>query len=227
VQAEGAIYDFFDTKVHVIDFPQSQAREYIVGIDYGTTNPCTFILLGYNPSSYPNLWVAAEYYFDSRVHQRQKTDAEYADDLKKFLQNYNTSAIYVDPSAASFRVELQKSGFNNVYEAKNEVADGIRFVSKYLNVGILKICQNCLNLIKEFQSYVWDPKSQKLGIDKPLKENDHALDALRYAVYSHFYNKDSTRISAEELDQLYHETRHQGPALPAFFSDPIDPQYHF
>lgn len=219
VQAEGAIYDFFD-QTHLIDFPQSTAQRYIVGVDYGTTNPCAFVLIGINPDRYPNIWVEDEYFYDSRIRQRQKTDSEYAEDLRTFLLHREAATIYIDPSAVSFKLELQKRGFSNIIEAENEVIDGIRFVSKYLTNGTMKICRKCSNLIKEFQSYVWDPKCIKLGEDKPLKENDHALDALRYAIYTHFAGKDMTRLSARDLDNLYKEAMGGGQNLPSFFQQP-------
>lgn len=222
VQAEGAIYDFFEPRLHIIDFPKSEAEFYIVGVDYGTTNPCSFVLVGFNTSKFPNIWVEQEYYFDSRKQQRQKTDSEYANDLINFIKYRNVQAIYIDPSAASFKAELAKLGLQNVYEAENEVNDGIRFVAKYLNNGTFKICQSCVNLIQEFQSYVWDAKSLKTGVDKPLKENDHALDALRYALFTHLYGKDGKRISSQEIDDLWGESRGVRPNLPRFFQDPID-----
>ncbi len=80
--------------------------------------------------------------------------------------------------------------------------------------------RRCRNLIKEFQSYVWDPKCLKTGEDKPLKENDHALDALRYALYSHYFAKDAKSHSPQELDNLYRETRGLPAELPRFFQDP-------
>ena len=125
-------------------------------------------------------------------------------------------------------MELQKQGISNLYEAQNEVLDGIRFVSKYLTQGTFKICLKCKNLIKEFQSYVWDSKSLLTGVDKPLKENDHALDALRYALYSHFFGKDLERVSAEDLDNMYNETRGiQAHNMPRFFQEPIEtPNVH-
>lgn len=223
VQAEGAVYDFFDEKYHVLDFGPSPVEHYIVGIDYGTTNPCAFVLIGINRSGFPNMWVEDEYYFDSRIQQRQKTDSEYAEDFRKFIENRPIKSIYIDPSAVSFRLELQKMGIQNLYEARNEVGDGIRQVSRYLSNGTIKITRKCRNLIKEFQSYVWDPKCLRTGEDKPLKENDHALDALRYALYSHFFAKDSTSLSPQDLDNLYKETRGIGPELPRFFQDPNDP----
>jgi PBSX family phage terminase large subunit len=226
VQAEGAIYDFFDDKLHTMDFAPYQAKFYIVGVDYGTTNPCAFVLVGFNPERYPNCWVEDEYYFNSRVTQRQKTDGEYAEDLINFIKDRNIKAIYIDPSAASFKAELLKQGVESLYDAENEVNDGIRLVAKYLNQGTLKVCKKCTNLIAEFQSYVWDPKSIKLGVDKPLKESDHALDALRYAIYTHFFNKDHQSLTPQAIENLYNESRGLKPELPSFFQDPVESPFH-
>jgi PBSX family phage terminase large subunit len=219
VQAEGAVYDFFEESLHVIDFPPGPAEYYICGVDYGTTNPCGFVLIGVNKSRYPNMWIESEYYYDSKVHQRQKTDSEYAADLARFLQGRHVKGVYIDPSAASFKLELQRSGLHSLYDAENEVVDGIRFVSQFMNNGTIKICRSCPHIIKEFQSYVWDPRSLKVGVDKPLKENDHALDALRYALYTHFFNKATCTV---DWDREYREVMNPGPNLPRFFSDPID-----
>ena len=220
VQAEGSVYDFFDENLHVIDFAPSYTSSYIVGVDYGTTNPCAFVLIGHDPNRFPNFWVESEYYFDSRAQQRQKTDTEYADDFKKFIEGRPINAIYLDPTAVSFRIELQKQGILNLYEAENSVLDGIRFVSKLLNNGTLKVCRSCKNVIKEFQSYVWDDKSALTGIDKPKKVNDHALDAIRYALFTHLFGKEGARLSAQDIDKMEIEARGGGaPNLPRFFQD--------
>lgn len=230
VQAEGAVYDFFDEKLHVIDYPGHNANYYICGIDYGTTNPCAFVLVGYNPHKFPNMWVEDEYYYNSRVSQRQKTDGEYAEDLRQFLEGRNVRAIYIDPSAASFSTEIRRGGIENVIDAENEVNDGIRFVSKLLGRGTIKIRRQCKNLIGEFQSYVWDEKSLKLGIDKPKKEHDHALDALRYCLFTHFFENEDGDLQtrAHELDRMYNETRYGNEMnLPPVFRKPDDSAYRF
>lgn len=222
VQAEGSIYDFFDEKIHVIDFAPNYAATYFIGIDYGTTNPCAFVCIGHDPGHFPNYWIESEYYFDSKVHQRQKTDSEYADDLIKFINGRPIKAIYIDPSAVSFRLELQKVGVQNIFEAENKVLDGIRFVSKMLNNGTIKICRSCKNVIKEFQSYVWDAKSAKSGLDQPKKENDHSLDAIRYALFTHLFGKEGQRMSAQEVENNYRESMGGGPNLPPQFQQPQD-----
>lgn len=220
VQAEGSIYDFFDPKLHVIDYAPNLAKYYIVGVDYGTTNPCAFTLIGVNRDKHPNIWVDSEYYYDSRAKQRQKTDSEYAQDLIEFIKDKPVKSIYIDPSAASFKVELQRLGVANLFEAENEVIDGIRKVGDLLNNGTLKICARCTNLIKEFQSYVWDAKSLMTGVDKPLKVNDHALDALRYAIYTHMFAKDTKGMSPLEYDRLRNEALGLQAEIPEVFRDP-------
>ena len=202
VMAEGAVYDFFDDEIHVIDQAPAPADYYIVGIDYGTTNPCVFTMIGYNASAYPNMWLEKEYYFDSREAQRQKSDYDYAKDLIDFLEGFYVKAIYLDPSAASFRQELKRNGVSNVRDAKNDVLPGIRYQSLLLSNGTYKVCCNCKNSIMEYTNYVWDSKASEKGDDKPIKKNDHACDAQRYALFSHFFESSGKRMSEEEADNM-------------------------
>lgn len=199
VVAEGSVYDFFEEKTHVIDLPPGTADYYVVGIDYGTTNPCSFVLIGYCPGLYPNKWCEKEYYYDSRQTQRQKSDYEYAQDLIDFINGYNVRTIYIDPSAASLKRELARNGVSNVRDAINDVVPGIRFQSNLISSGNYKICANCTNVISEYLTYLWDSKAAHRGEDKPLKQNDHSKDAERYALYTHFFNKSgATGMSEEE-----------------------------
>mgnify|MGYP001466583999 FL=1 len=203
VLAEGTIYDFFDMDLHTIKLPPGPALYYIVGIDYGTINPTAFTLIGYNPHLFPNMWLEKECYWDSRKQNRQKTDSEFAADLKKFIQGYIVKALYIDPSAASFKVEMRKQGIDKVFDAENDVLDGIRFQSLLISNGTYKICRNCTHAIKEYSQYRWDDKSVRLGEDKPLKENDHVSDSQRYALYTHFFNKNKANEDSRELDQRW------------------------
>lgn len=207
VLAEGTVYDFFDPKIHVMQFlPPHTAKFYILGVDYGTTNPCAFSLIGYNPDYYPNMWVEKEYYWDSVKENRQKTDSEYAEDLVSFISEIPSMIrnVYLDPSAASFKVELQRQGVRNIVDANNDVLDGIRFVSNLLSSGTLQIHVSCKNLINEFGSYVWDNKSRDIGIDKPVKRSDHLLDSLRYCTFTHFGKimGDKNRLTIEKLREM-------------------------
>lgn len=186
--AEGAIFDFFDRKLHVVKRPPASADYWVAGIDYGASNPCTCLLIGVhsgkNSQTGKMMWVEKEYYWDHRKKERQKTNFEMADDIEKFLQDYSLKGIYIDPSAASFKAELRKRGMS-VIDANNEVEDGIYKMTNEMKKGALFVCQECVNTIREIESYVWDHKSIEKGYDEPLKKDDHTIDALRYVVNSH------------------------------------------
>lgn len=208
VLADGAVYDFFDNKFHVINNPPGTALYYIVGIDYGTSNPCVFTLIGYNPSTYPNIWLEKEYYYDSKQTNRQKTDYEYGQDLISFIAGYNIKSIYIDPSALSFKSELRRNGIYDVLDANNDVLSGIRFQSQLISNGTYKICSNCVNSLKEYNTYLWDNKASIRGEDKPIKKNDHCCDAQRYALFTHFFpilssSSSMTEDDAEKLERMY------------------------
>jgi PBSX family phage terminase large subunit len=194
--AEGAIFDFFDRKVHVVDRPIGTTLYWIAGIDYGTDHAFACILI--RVSKLPRgkqLWVEKEYYYSSK-NKRQKSPSEYAEDVQKFLENYTIHAIYLDPSAALFKAELARRGLHTV-ETNNEVYDGIVTTVNCVKNGTLVISPACPNLIREVQGYVWDPKASKNGREEPLKKNDDAADALRYACKSYMKNR-SSLIDDEE-----------------------------
>lgn len=182
VLAEGVVYDMFSESRHVVDVQallkerkKQQFRNYFVGVDYGTNNPCTFGLYGYD-NGLP-VYLVKEHYYDSAKTNRQKTDSQHADDFDQFIKGVpNLVNIYVDPSALSFISELRHRGYR-VTGANNDVLDGIRFVGKLLSNGQLFVDKSCKNTIKEFAAYVWDAKAQAKGEDKPIKANDHCFVA--------------------------------------------------
>lgn len=188
--AEGIIYDMFDTKRHVKNFKKFYSvlmggKRY-VSIDYGTQNATVFLLWN---KGIDGVWYCTrEYYYSGREKGKQKTDTEYADDLKKWLDGTKIKAVIVDPSAASFIAELRKRGYK-VLKARNDVQDGIRLVGTMLNQGKIIFADSCVNTIKEFGSYIWDEKAVERGEDKPVKEHDHAMDATRYFVYTILNNQ--------------------------------------
>ena len=179
VMAEGVIYDMFDPEAHVFHggAPLPEIPQYYVSCDYGTQNATVYLLWAKGTDG---IWYCLrEYYYSGRDESQQKTDSEYADDLAHWLGGIKPVRIVVDPAAASFIAELKKRGYA-VKKAKNDVLDGIRYVSSLLSDNKIRIHDVCDNLIREFASYVWDEKAADRGEDKPVKQFDHALDALRY-----------------------------------------------
>lgn len=181
--AEGIIYDMFSKERHTKDIKEFfriliNGNRY-VSCDYGTQNATVFLL--WNKGRDGKWYCIREYYYSGRDKAKQKTDSEYADDLKEWLEGIQIKAIIVDPSAASFIAELRKRGYK-VLKAKNDVLDGIRLVGTMLNLEQLVFASSCKETIKEFASYVWDEKALERGEDKPTKQHDHCLDACRYFV---------------------------------------------
>ena len=186
VVAEGIIYDMFSETKHVVSTVTSaETTKYYISCDYGTQNATVFLLW---QNTVDGKWCCIdEYYYSGRDESTQKTDNAYADDLEKFIGDRNIEAIIIDPSAASFIAELRERG-HRIKKARNDVLDGIRFTGMLLNTGKLFFLRKCQNTIKEFNSYVWDTKaSEQRGEDKPLKQHDHAMDAVRYFCYTIIY----------------------------------------
>lgn len=181
--ADGIIYDMFSDDQNVYsddgrpEYLYSSAMRYLT-IDYGTSNPMVFLDI-YDDGS--TIWVDKEYYYSGRENGLQKTDAEYLEDMKEFVAGRLPDSVIIDPSAASYKVLLRKNGFL-VREADNNVEDGIRMVAMLLHQRKLKVHESCKNTIREFQTYMWDDKAIERGEEKPIKQNDHAMDAIRYYV---------------------------------------------
>lgn len=202
--AEGAIFDFFDKDIHVIKRPPTAAEYWVAGIDYGTSNNFACVLMGVNTGRASQLgvqrWFEKEYVWDSKKEGRQKTNTEYADEVVAFLEPYGVKTVYVDPSAASFKLELQRRGLH-VVGADNDVFNGLDYLVAQVQRGAILVCADCKNMIREIESYVWDPVKAKKGLDEPLKKDDHCIDAARYVAFTHkisVYDESKERMRQKE-----------------------------
>ena len=173
--SEDLLYDLKDEPVGLRARGGHQLRT--IAVDYGTTNPMVFLDIFDDGKTF---WVVREYYWDSVKQMRQKTDAEYADDLAEFIGRTRDAKVIIDPSAASFKAEMTKRGIWHV-DADSDVNDGIRIVSMVLNKRMVRFCrQTTQNTVQELQTYAWDAKAAQRGEEKPLKMHDHSPDAFRY-----------------------------------------------
>ncbi len=170
--AEGLIYQF-DKQKHITEEIPRNGRYYI-SVDYGTRNPFS-----------AGLWCVAggkavrirEFYHSGREQERMLSDEEYYRKLEQLAGDKPVQQVIVDPSAASFIATIRAHGRFSVRKAKNEVLSGIRLVSSLLQAGVLKFSPECTDTIREFSLYRWEDKGEK---DAPCKENDHAMDDVRY-----------------------------------------------
>ena len=170
--AEGLVYDFSPER-HVVREVPKEGR-YFISVDYGTQNPFS-----------AGLWCVAggkayrvkEYYHSGRDSGRQLTDEEYYEQLEKLAGDKAVERVIIDPSAASFIAAIRRHGRFSVRKAKNQVLPGIRLVAGYLQRGELLIGESCADAIREFSLYRWEENGAR---DTPVKENDHAMDDIRY-----------------------------------------------
>jgi PBSX family phage terminase large subunit len=172
-RAEGLVFDGFDPENNVVEFLDRPQGYKIVGIDYGTTNPTACYLIDIKPNRWPQIYVEDEMYFDPAVKGYTMTDGEQADMIQEFLANKTIECMYVDPAAASLKLELTRKDFA-VINAENDVLHGIKITNKFLKQLNVVINEKCVNLIEQLQSYVWDQKMVDKGRDEPLKKDDHA-----------------------------------------------------
>ena len=190
VSAEGAIFDAWDPQVHVIPWEDTPPLRRLlgVGMDYGTTNPTSAVLLGLTMDG--TLILVDEWRHDPAQAQHRLTDAQVSARLRDWLaqdhlpypSTLEPEWVFLDPSAASLRVTLEQDGERRVTDADNQVHYGIRTVASLLATGALHVTDRCEGVITEAPSYAWDPKATEKGHDKPLKIADHSLDAARYAI---------------------------------------------
>lgn len=177
---EGLVYKEFDRKVHVFNPDDENWKiranpahmvEKLVSVDFGFTHPCAVLTI-YRDSA-DNYYVLDEWY------ETGKTEDQIAD----YVQALNANKVYPDPESPSAIATLKKRGVNvrDVIKGKDSVKNGINKVREQLRGNKLFISTNCPNLLFEFETYAY-PDDAKGVSENPIKENDDALDSLRYCI---------------------------------------------
>ena len=175
--AEGAVYDNFDSSIHVKERPESEFKEFYLAMDEGYTNPAVILLVGEDADG--RIHIHREYY------ERGKLQSTVVSQAAIWTLKYHIQLAAVDESAAGLIADLINSNVP-ARPAKGRVLDGIQSIQDRLKVqgdGLprLTVDSSCTNTINEFESYVWKKVTATNIIkDEPQKENDHALDAVRY-----------------------------------------------
>lgn len=173
-KSEGLVYKEFNRERHTFNrLSDLQFVKTFGGLDFGFTNPCAAITIKKDRNAI--YWVTDEWY------KTQKTDAQIAD----YVAALRWDECYPDPESASGIEELKRRGINTreVIKNRDSVRNGINVVREMLNTNRLRISKTCQNLIWELETYSYpQSKPDHNEEEKPIKENDHALDALRYAL---------------------------------------------
>lgn len=190
VIAEGLVYPMFG-KDSIVPVEDRRYTNYAISMDYGTQNPTAMILWGLCDDKW---YAIKEYYHSGRDTNVQKTDEEYYDELEKLAKGYPVQELIIDPSAASFITLVRQKGKFSTRKADNDVIDGIRNTATCISRGDILFNDCCKMTIREFGLYSWDSKAVT---DTVIKENDHAMDAVRYFVQTkRVYRQQGTYHSA-------------------------------
>ena len=205
-------------------------KAYFIGTDYGQANATVFLLVGHGIDD--NYYVIDEYFHSGRDAEvsgkASKAPSDYARDYYSFATKRNERGTrkylnivrsYIDPSAKGFLRECQKyikdtlndtTMYSAFRHADNDVDTGMQTVSSLIsnedgeNRRLFIVKDKCPHTTKEMGTYAWDTKAVlRTGKDKPMKINDHCMDALRYAIYNyeiyvHSQNKSNKRKSAKD-----------------------------
>ena len=177
----GQIYKMFNMEKHVKKFDIedfTNIDKFIAGVDFGIRDPCCILIIAQTVNN--NLYVVDEYY------ESEKSSTEIVKQLVLYHKKYKFNRIYCDPSAA----DLIKQGFDRglpigrfegdgkvISFANNQVLPGISLVQAIIKNDRLTINSKCRNLIRSLLAYRY-----KQDGEQPFKDDDHAADALRYAV---------------------------------------------
>lgn len=173
--AEGIVYENWKDEYILDEYIPTSEAEYFISCDYGTVNPCS---MGLWALEYDKAVRIDEYYYNGRENQR-RTDEEHYQALEKLAGDRYINRVIVDPSAASFIECIRKHGRFKVRPAKNSVISGIRAAATLIDKKKIFVCRNCEDILREFSLYRWNEKTSE---DTVIKENDHAMDDMRYFV---------------------------------------------
>lgn len=173
--AEGAVYDIFSSNIHVRVRDAKEFRYWYLTMDEGYTNPAVILLVGVDGDGRQH--IAREFYKRGVL---QKDVVMIAVALYK---EFGVALVAVDAAAAGLIADLVDAGLD-AEGYKGRVLDGITLVQALLKVQDdgrprLTVDPSCVNTINEFESYVWKPNK-----DEPVKENDHAMDSIRYLQFA-------------------------------------------
>jgi phage terminase large subunit len=168
---QGLVYKDFDRERHTYDPDTAKINKVneIAGIDWGYTNPLVMLRIYVDNDN--NFFIHDEYY------RTEKTTEE----AIEFLGTWKPTCVYPDPAEPDRNAMVAKAGYY-VKDVNKDIKSGIDKVISLFRNNKIFISKACTNLINELESYRYD---EKLSKEIPVKENDHAMDALRYALFMH------------------------------------------
>lgn len=181
--SDGMVYSDFDRKIHYIDDQElPEMTRYIYGVDWGYEHAGEILVIGYGTDG--------KYYLVKEISAKHKDIDWWVDQAKSVVDEYGDNPMWCDTARTEHIARFTAEGFDARYASKKVLA-GIESVAKlFKQRKLFAVEKNLSGFNQEIYSYVWD---QKLG--KPVKESDHCMDALRYAIYNDLKTAETTTIA--------------------------------
>lgn len=178
-----------------VGFDRQYFNYYVGGVDFGWNNPACFLLCGV----YDN-----EFYVLGEVYKTEMTNSEFLTEIRSLLMNHNLTfndldAVYCD-SADPEKIEVFIRNGLNAYPSVKNVKAKIHTAQETK----IHIHESCVNLIREMPQYEWKRNKDGEILDEPVKKNDHAVDALCYAIFGVRGELSSNKpASSFDMNELY------------------------
>ena len=164
----GVLQNLIYSNWDVVDKTPETYDEIVYGLDFGYINPTCLVEVRIKENE---VWAR------ELVYQSHLTNSDLIEIMKDKIDK--GKAIYADSAEPQRIEEIYQAGFN-IYPAEKSVKFGIDKVKQYK----LHILEDSINLIKEIRSYKWKEDKEGRILEEPVKFNDHAMDAMRYALAS-------------------------------------------
>lgn len=161
-------------------FALADSEAFYLAVDPADSGPTHALLIGRAGGSY---WLAAEWYWEGREHG-QISHAEKTEKIRAWLDSLGVDVTYAvaDSENPAFALDLSRALQRDVHYPDKDIVSGVTLVRYWLEHGWLRLSDKVPRLLAELQAYQWDDKAAERGEDKPIKINDHAMDAMRYGV---------------------------------------------
>ena len=164
----GVLQNLIYSNWDVVDKTPETYDEIVYGLDFGYINPTCLVEVRIKENE---VWAR------ELVYQSHLTNSDLIEIMKDKIDK--GKAIYADSAEPQRIQEIYQAGFN-IYSSEKDVSFGINRVKQYK----MHILEDSVNLIKEIRSYKWKEDKEGRILEEPVKFNDHAMDAMRYALAS-------------------------------------------
>ena len=183
VTGEGAVYKDFDERTMTIereDLPDNLT--YTAGVDWGFDHPTAIEVIGHDDKG--------NYYFvDEAYGQFEQVDPHWIRVAQRFKKKYGMGLIFFADTARTEHINnFRQHHIKTEYGYKN-VLDGIERVASIIKQHKFYVVKDAApNFINEIYQYIWDEKT-----GAPVKENDHAQDAVRYCIATPLWKEEQAQ----------------------------------